>query len=166
MLSPASLLTLSFRLLLVAGFVFSVSNVAQADDSAPIAVDVQIGTPAFLLGTTTGPVSVEKPVRERMLMIARDQAEIWGDTILEGDYETDGVIRLDLIEAVTRGADIVAYRITYSARAWDTSTCVYISGRPETLAGCVEGRIVESSYVTPTLDRWVSDITHMAVFVR
>ena len=153
-------------LLFTAVFTLSLSFSAKADDAAPIAVDVQLGSPAFLSGTTTGPVTVEKPVRDRMLMIAKDQAEIWGDTILEGDYETDGVVRLDLIEAVTRGFDVIAYRITYSARAWDTSTCIYISGRPETLAGCVEGRIVESAYVTPGLDRWVSDVTHLAVFVR
>ncbi|MCE3010338.1 MAG: hypothetical protein LW875_06980 [Proteobacteria bacterium] len=73
-------------------------------------------------------------LREKLREVAFDLAQVWGDTILEGDFEAHHQIKLDTVEFVVEGSSIVGYRLTYSASAKEVST-----GR--------EGRIVESGFV-------------------
>lgn len=89
------------------------------------------------------------PVLKRLKAVAIDQAQIWADTILEGDYATDYKTRLDRAEALYEGPQLVGYYITYSEGAWDTSTCNYDGINDSTLSGCKAGRIVESVYLSP-----------------
>ncbi len=88
-------------------------------------------------------------VIKRLKAAAIDQAQIWADTILEGDYATDYKTRLDKAVAFFYGGSLVAYYITYSEGAWDTGTCKYDGINDSTLTGCKPGRIVESVYLSP-----------------
>lgn len=90
------------------------------------------------------------------LKIASAQAQIWGDTILEGDYAASNDTQIDHIDALTRLGAVIAYRIVYSQQAWNTSTCSY-TGRPKELDQCEEGRIREASFVSPDLLSWLRD---------
>ena len=91
-------------------------------------------------------------VYQNLKAVAFDQAQIWGDTILEGDYAADGKTDLDQVLVIKQDAKIVGYAITYSERAWYTGNCAYVSLRPSTLSSCQEGRIHETSFVTPNLN--------------
>jgi hypothetical protein len=82
---------------------------------------------------------------------AIEQAQIWADTILEGDYVADGRTHLDHAVAIFRDHKLVSYFITYSERAWDVSLCHYDGLNAATLEGCKQGRIVESVFISPDL---------------
>lgn len=104
---------------------------------------------------------LEVAVLKQLSEIAFAQAQIWGDTILEGDYSADRKIELDSVELVHFGGAPIAWRITYSAAAFETSDCTPSQG---SMAGCTPGRIVEASYVSSALDAWVRDETRFAEF--
>lgn len=95
--------------------------------------------------------------------IAHDQAQVWGDTILEGDYAADGKTSLDRVESLQIDGKFVGYRITYSEKGWMTATCEY-RGEPDQLEGCLEGRISEASLVSSKFDNYTRDITAYAEF--
>lgn len=108
------------------------------------------------------PVSnvITNATRARLLEISRDQAQIWADTILGGDYLAEEEVVVDQIEFVRLGDQVVGYRVTYSSIAYETLDC-----NPEgDLSLCVPGRIVESSYVSPGLDGWIRDDQKYAEF--
>lgn len=92
--------------------------------------------------------------------LAEKESWIWGDTILEGDYiSSNEAVVLDLVEAVYAGKSLVAYKIVYSAKAWDTGACEVDyealedenANLDEILAECTVGKIVGNSYVNLTL---------------
>ena len=96
--------------------------------------------------------------------IAHTQSQIWGDTILEGDYAADGKTRLDRVQELYKSNKKIGYLITYSERAWDTSECRYDGINDDTLKDCKPGRIIVSSYVSLDFrDFFYDDIT-AAVF--
>lgn len=80
--------------------------------------------------------------------VAFDQAQIWGDTILEGDYVADGNMRLDEVHIIKQGDTVIGYALTYSERAWFTGDCAYNSTNRNSLEFCQEGRIQERSFVS------------------
>jgi hypothetical protein len=97
--------------------------------------------------------------------IAKSQAEIWGDTILEGDYQADGRTVVDRVDALSVDGRLIAYRLTYSERSWDTSTCTFPGNRDgSALDQCQEGRIIETSFVSPDLASWTRDPQNFAFF--
>lgn len=51
--------------------------------------------------------------------VAFDLAQVWGDTILESDYEAEEAIQLERIEVVHVQGELAGFRITYSAKAFD-----------------------------------------------
>jgi hypothetical protein len=114
--------------------------------------------------------SVEKalknvdPTISSLTKIAWEQAQVWADTILEGDFHAAGDTRLDAVYTLYKDGEFLGYRITYSEKAWNTSECTY-NGTPNSLASCPEGRIIESSYVSPTLKTFVADENQFAVFL-
>jgi hypothetical protein len=103
-------------------------------------------------------------VKKQTQKVAHDQAQIWGDTILEGDYTAGGPTRMDRVIAIYQNDVIVAYRITYSEKAWSLAECDY-DGTPESLKTCPTGRIVESSFTTPVFDYNLTDEDDYATFV-
>ncbi len=80
--------------------------------------------------------------------IAKEQAQVWGDTILEGDYVSSGETRIDRIFEIYKHNFLIGYIVTYSEKAWDVSDCRYDGVRPSTLTDCAAGRIEESSFVS------------------
>lgn len=109
----------------------------------------------------------EPRYRERLQQIAWDQAQIWGDTILEGDYWADDEVALDLVQAVLRGGVQIAWRITYSSRAFDTSVCTpyeHADDDPTRFDDCIPGRIHESSFVSMDLKSFIRDDEAFAEF--
>ena len=115
-------------------------------------------------------VEVSEPrYRERLQQIAWDQAQIWGDTILEGDYWADDEVLLDLVQAVYREGVQVAWRISYSSKAFDTSICSpneYADNDPARFNGCISGRIHESSFVSMDLKSFIRDDEAFAEFIE
>lgn len=107
---------------------------------------------------------IDPELKKILERISFNQAQIWGDTILEGDYAAEGNTRLDKIVQLFRNDELIGYLITYSERAWNTSDCQYDGIHDSTLAGCVEGRIYESSYVSIDFKEYFYDSKTMAVF--
>ena len=93
--------------------------------------------------------SLPDPVARALAMHAKSQAQIWGDTILEGDYEAKGDTRIDRVFAVRGGGRLVAYRVFFSETARS----------PEG-----PGRIVEAVWVHPNLKTALGDESMTATF--
>jgi disulfide oxidoreductase YuzD len=106
---------------------------------------------------------MDKNLKKTFEMIAHKQAQVWGDTILEGDYVAEGKTRLDQVYKLYKNNEIIAYQIVYSEKAWNISDCAY-DGNAATLLGCVTGRIVESSYVSLDFKEYFYDENTAAVF--
>lgn len=94
---------------------------------------------------------------------AVDQAQIWGDTILEGDYYADGKTRLLTVTALYKDNVLVGYHFTYFEKAWFTGSC-HVNDNFNNLEKCQEGRIVEGSYVTKDMTAVTNDIEQYAQF--
>lgn len=101
--------------------------------------------------------------RDALKHVATTQAQIWGDTILEGDYYASGRTRLDSVEAFYRNNDLVGYKIRYSEKAWYTGDCDF-DGSRESLKYCKEGRIIEGSFVSSDALTYFSDEEKYAEF--
>lgn len=128
-----------------------------------------------ILRVGSGGVSIEPELYEQLRQFAISQAEIWGDTVLEGDVAAVGDIELVSAEVLRAKGELLGYRITYAQRGWDTSTCDLSNAtsedyqKPETFAHCAEGRIIESAYVTADLDNSFADydnLAHLELSVR
>lgn len=102
-------------------------------------------------------------LREKFRLASVDQAQIWGDTILEGDYYAAGHTRVDAVVAIYKDDDLVAYHFLYSEKSWDTSTCPY-DGHRASLTGCTIGRIAESAYALLDLQTKLTDEDDYADF--
>ena len=130
------------------------------------AVDCQLaGLRSVQVYSHQAPQAVIDPaVLETFSAVAKKQAQIWADTILEGDYSSAGDTRLDKVEAVYEKVQdqekLVAYRILYSEKAWYVADCDPRQGRDM----CESGRIVEASFVSPTATSWMRDDTAYADF--
>lgn len=95
--------------------------------------------------------------------IASHQAQVWADTILEGDYYASGVTRLDNVLAFYKDGQLVGYKIQYSEKAWNTSECDF-DGSKNSLKNCQPGRISEGSYVSSDAQTYFSDEERYAEF--
>lgn len=100
----------------------------------------------------------------KLRKIASKQAYIWMDTILEGEFHADGHTELDEVIAIFYSNEIHAYKITYSERAWFIGECEFDGQTPATLQNCAEGRIRESSYVSPDLKTFIRNDDDIADF--
>jgi hypothetical protein len=107
---------------------------------------------------------INSQIRGKLEKVAWDQAQIWGDTILEGDYYSAGHTQLDLVSAIYENGQFLGYKITYSEHAWYTGDCSFAEGQPETLKECNEGRISESSFVSPDFQTYFRDEQDLADF--
>ncbi|MDG0815209.1 hypothetical protein [Bdellovibrio svalbardensis] len=111
---------------------------------------------AVLYNQKTKSTKLPAVLKDQLKKVAWEQAQIWGDTILEGDYTSSGYTRLDLVTAFYKDQKLVGYTIQYSEKAWYTGECDY-DGTRDTLKGCQEGRISEVSYVSPDLKTFFTD---------
>ncbi len=96
--------------------------------------------------------------------VAYEQAQIWGDTILEGDYAADGKVQIDTVLVIKQNSKVIGYAVTYSERAWFVGDCAYVHRVPSTLISCEEGRIGERSFVSENLVESTVDQNQFADF--
>ena len=103
-------------------------------------------------------------IHRNLQKAAFEQAQIWGDTILEGDYAADGKVQIDAVLIIKQNSKILGYAITYSERAWYIGQCNYVHRNPDTLTSCEEGRIQERSFVSDNLIEVTVDQNQFAEF--
>lgn len=104
-------------------------------------------------------------IQRTLINLASDQAQIWGDTILEGDYAADGKTQLDAVVLIKKQSTLIGYSIRYSERAWYTGDCNYTYNNPQSLKKCREGRIHEVSFVSTDMSHAEVDENQFAEFV-
>ena len=109
-------------------------------------------------------VTVDETIQARLLEIARQRADFWGDSILEGEYEAEGNTSLDRVNEVYFESTFIGYHITYSQDAWFTGRCDYDSRNKATLRNCEAGRISESYFVSQDFRDMVEDQDAYAQF--
>lgn len=95
--------------------------------------------------------SLPDPVVRALFGAAKTQAQIWGDTILEGDYLAKGDTRLDQVFAIRRNGRLVGYRIVFS----ETARSPY-----------GPGRIVEAAWIHADLRTALTDDKQYAAFIE
>jgi hypothetical protein len=110
-------------------------------------------------------LSLPEDVRGSLQNRAERLANIWSDTILEGDYWADDIVEMIQVEELFRNSELVGYRITYSSKAWDTSSCEFDSDDLTTLNACETGLIIESGFVTADFRRFERDPKALARFL-
>ncbi len=158
-------LTLVFCSLLISGF-------ATADERGPDAkaFEAQWQAPHQIqrIYARNETAVLEKELYKVLTSVAFQQAQIWADTILGGDYHAAGQTRLDQVDALYNGEILIGYRIMYSEKAWDLSQCSYyetpVEKRDQVLVNCSEGRILEASFVSPSFETFIRDSNQFAEF--
>ena len=103
-------------------------------------------------------------VKATLQKVSDNQAQIWGDTILEGDYHSDGQTQLDAVVDLYENNKLIGYKITYSEKAWYTGDCDFDEEDESTLKECTPGRIQESTYVSPDFKTYFRDEDDFADF--
>ncbi len=96
--------------------------------------------------------------------IVYNLAQIWGDTILEADYEVEDDVRLDKVFAYYKNKLLIGYHVTYSSKAWNTMDCVYDGHNKAELNSCPSGRIYESAYISSDQKQFLFDDKNRAHF--
>ncbi len=94
---------------------------------------------------------VYNAIQRKIETIAKDQAQVWADTILEGDYTAAGDTQVDHVTMITKEGRLLMYKVTYFETAWYTGECDY-DGTDSSLASCQQGRIYETSYVSASIN--------------
>jgi len=95
---------------------------------------------------------LDAQTRAALAKAMNNVADIWPDTILEGGYNTNFKLRMDQIEAVVLANQIVGYRFTFSAEAWDENE------------NRTPGRIVEHGFLSQDLSVDFRDEAALAEF--
>lgn len=103
-------------------------------------------------------------IKKRLEYIAKHQAQLWGDTILEGDYFANNDTRLDSVIGLYKDNEFIGYKIEYSETAWWVGDCDF-DDSDASLESCQKGRIVERSYVTGNGANFFNDQEHYAEFM-
>ncbi len=110
--------------------------------------------------------SMPADLKSTLMKRAKDRAaQTWGDTVLEGPYQTNYRFRTEAIEFVELEKKVVGYRVTVSAPAWEIEKCAYDPDNKETLKSCPEGRILEAQFVSGDLQDLFADEHALAAFV-
>lgn len=95
---------------------------------------------------------------------AFDLAQVWADTILEGDYLADGNTQLEKVEVLKKEGQVFGYRVQYFERGWYIGQCEFNEQDLSTLAKCDEGKISESAYFNADLSLFYRDPAHFVTF--
>lgn len=104
-----------------------------------------------------------------LLKAAQEEANIWYDTILEGDYalDPDADVQLVAVEKIltSKGA-FVAYRISFAHAAFDTGVCDAgwdyenedkAAYKEYLVNNCTAGHISSAAYVSPDFEHHFRD---------
>ncbi|WII72097.1 hypothetical protein QJS83_16670 [Bdellovibrio sp. 22V] len=96
--------------------------------------------------------------------IAVEQASIWVDTILEGDYISDGNTELTEVIGIFYSNDLIGYKIHYTEKAWYIGECDFDGESDASLSGCAEGVIQETSFVSADFKTYIRNDDEIADF--
>lgn len=123
--------------------------------------------PPFSLQVVQGQQHQQLPAAlvKVLAQIAHNQAQIWADTILEGDFWATGGTRIQSTKVLKQGQKVVGYHITYAEQAWYTGNCQFEQHQPSSLRSCQPGHIVESTFVTSSGDDYRVDENQFAKFI-
>jgi len=163
--------------------ILSIAGMAHADASGPNAKNFEKEIDAYQKACKTVCTSpfnevdvydIRQPkntplddgTQAKLKQIALEQAQIWGDTILEGDYYSEGNTQVDHVSAIYDKGQFAGYKIIYSERAWYTGECNFSPDKLDTLKACSEGRIHEASFVSPDFQTYFRDDSDLANFVN
>lgn len=119
---------------------------------------------SVLYSLDEGTLQLTTPEIDKLQAIAQDLAGIWVDTILEGDYHTAGPTVLEEITAVYKAGQLIGYKIQYAEHAWYTGNCSFDGEDEKSLAGCQEGTIRESSFVSADFTDFTRNLNDLADF--
>lgn len=109
-------------------------------------------------------IGLDSETKEAIEVKIYEQAQIWGDTILEGDYVADGKTRIAQVEALLKETQVMGYRVVYFEKAWWVGECDFTGKNPETLNKCLAGHIEEAAFVTQDLNTIHTDEAQTAIF--
>jgi hypothetical protein len=126
------------------------------------------------LGSGSEPVELKlseltKNQHVELLKAAQAEANIWYDTILEGDYALDpnGQVYLTSVEKVlTSRGSFVGYRIGIAHAAYDTGTCETewdyetddaVAYKNYLVNNCTAGHISSAAFVSPDFEHHFRD---------
>jgi hypothetical protein len=110
-----------------------------------------------------------KKQHTELLKAAQAEANIWYDTILEGDYALDSqaALTLSFVEKIlTAKGEFVAYRIGLSHAAFDTGSCETdwdfemddeAAYREYLVGNCTAGHIFSAVFVSPNYEHHFRD---------
>lgn len=101
---------------------------------------------------------------KKLSQVAQKQSFIWMDTVLQGDFHSDGKTVLEEVVAIFKSNTLVAYKIDYSEKAWYVGVCKWDGQNASTLVGCPEGKIHESSFVSPDFKTFIRNTDDIAKF--
>ena len=99
--------------------------------------------------------------QKNLYKAAYEEFNVWGDTILEGDYalDPDADMKLSAVEKMMDAeGEFISYRIVFSHAAFDTSSCDVDwdlasddprSFKEQLTENCTSGNISEGAYVSP-----------------
>lgn len=109
-------------------------------------------------------IKLDDPTLTALKQIAEEQAQVWADTILEGDYAANGNTELGMVHAIYQQGELRAYHIFFFEKAWFTGDCNYDGENPNSLQSCQRGTINEAAFVDANLKAVLPDEDHYAEF--
>ncbi len=110
--------------------------------------------PLTLVALTQAQISrLDAQTRAAFTKAMSNVADIWPDTILEGGFDTNFKFRMDQIQGVVLANQIVGYRFTFSAEAWDENE------------NKAPGRITEHAFLSQDLSVDFRDEAALAEFL-
>lgn len=107
---------------------------------------------------------IDSTTYQALKTIAEEQAQVWADTILEGDYQANGNTELGMVQAIYQNGQLRAYHIFFFERAWFTGNCNFDYENQKSLQSCERGEIREAAFVSSNLKTVLPDEDHYAEF--
>jgi|GEM_PF-3778115 hypothetical protein len=123
---------------------------AAREDGGSDAEDIDLG-------------SLKPEHRMQLDAAAQDLADVWYDTILEGDYALDQNASLEVIyihQYKNSKGELVAYTFGFSHAAYDTGYCDY----PEDLTECTYGSITGHGFISTDFKYFMRDDDNVEEF--
>ncbi|MFP5519420.1 MAG: hypothetical protein ACLGGX_05920 [Bdellovibrionia bacterium] len=101
---------------------------------------------------------LEKNTQIALEKIAYEQAQVWADTILEGDYVAEGDTYLTSVVGIYRDQELIAYHLMFGEEAYYTGdkSCRYYEEQ-QSLEGCEKGEILEGAFVSKDFKAVLND---------
>lgn len=114
--------------------------------------------------TTAEWASQSKEIQDFINQQVVERSAAWDDTILESDYYSTDAATLGDVASVSRGSELIGYRMSFQTRAWDTGSCPFDPENPD-VESCDQGLIVDAAFLSVDLKEVFQDQNSFAHFV-